>query len=264
MRNELLISAVGVSKKFGAVKAVGEVSLDVYKGGVYGVAGLNGAGKSTLLAILAGVMRPSGGMVYYRGSPIYPGSDSEGRKGARSLKIGYVPQDIALFADLSVRDNLKFWALACIYGKGDGAKTGEIADRIRRAADSAGLAERMSDKVRVLSGGLKRRVNIAAALAANPEVLIMDEPTAGLDVKNRRDILNFISILARDGNRGLAVVCTSHQSGELEMVSDRLLLLDRGEVAYDGAPEDVFKGRYSDYRSIDDILYSMGNEARIN
>ena len=256
MNGELLISAVDISKKYGAVNAVSRISLDVYAGGIYGVAGLNGAGKSTLLAILAGVMRPNEGMVYYRGVPVYAG-----RRRAGALRIGYVPQDIALFPDLSVKDNLKFWALTGMSSKRAGAAAQPVRRRIADAAEAAGLSGHMNKNVRALSGGMKRRVNIAAALATNPEVLIMDEPTAGLDVKNRRDILNFIGIMARDRQRGLAVICTSHQSGELEMISDRLLLLDRGQAVYDGPPSDVFGGKYSAYNNIDDILYAMGNKA---
>ena len=237
-------------KKFGDVAAVDQVSLTVAPGGIYGVAGLNGAGKSTLLSILAGVMRPDGGRVLYRGADIRRG-------GSRNVRISYVPQEIALFPDLSVYDNLKFWSLAGT----DASKRYErpVKERILEAAGATGLSERLRKQVNVLSGGMKRRVNIAAALVTEPEVLIMDEPTAGLDVKNRRDILNFISMLARRAEGALAVVCTSHQSGELETISDRLLLLDRGRAVFDGAPSEVFSGKYDSYENIDDILYSLGS-----
>ena len=266
MEKELLIRATGIVKKYGSLTAVDNVSMDVHSGEIYGVAGLNGAGKSTLLAILAGVMRPDSGDIVYKevrsGSRVnHPQSAGPGAGGAykstpaKALRIGYVPQDIALFPDLSVYDNLKFWAIAGPV-RWDSIP---LKDRILSAATVAGLTEKLRQSVRSLSGGMKQRVNIAAALAAGPDILIMDEPTAGLDVKNRRDVLNFINSLARSSQYGLAVVCTSHQSGELEMISDRLLLLDRGRTVFDGSPVDVFSGKYTDYANIDDILYSLGN-----
>jgi len=269
--NELLISASGIVKKFGALTAVDNVSLDVYSGEIYGVAGLNGAGKSTLLEILAGVMRPDGGAVLYRGYPVNvgrqfpgaPGRDGVKTNNGRSLRIGYVPQETALFPDLTVYDNLKFWALA--NRNPSGRSTPEnpmeintpLKERIYAVARSTGLGDKIRQSVRFLSGGMKQRVNIAAALVSGPDVLIMDEPTAGLDVKNRRDIINLINTLARSAEGGLAVICTSHQSGELETISNRLLLLDRGRAVYDGPPAGVFDGRYASYGNIDDILYSL-------
>ena len=244
MTDNLLISAAGVTKKFGSLTAVDNVYMDIYSGGIYGVAGLNGAGKSTLLMILAGVTRPDSGSVRYA---------------AGKIRVGYVPQDIALFPDLSVYDNMKFWALAGFSAKDSPTTAAPLKKRILRVSETAGLSDRLRQPVRSLSGGMKQRVNIAAALIADPDILIMDEPTAGLDVKNRRDILNFINGLAKRGQGSLAVVCTSHQSGELEMISDRLLLLDRGQTIFDGPPGEVFSGKYSSYNNIDDILYSLGN-----
>lgn len=257
MENELLISAAGISKNFGPVTAVDDISIDVYSGEIYGVAGLNGAGKSTLLAILAKVMRPDRGAVFYRGEPGQTGYIGSG--GERPLRIGYVPQDIALFPDLSVYDNLKFWMLASSAGRRGGYAGKPAAGYIKAVAETAGLSGCLRRAVRTLSGGMRRRVNIAAALVSAPDVLIMDEPTAGLDVKNRRDILNFIATLAMAPKGGLAVVCTSHQSGELEMISNRLLLMDRGKAVFDGPPGSVFSGKYESYDNIDDILYSLGS-----
>lgn len=197
-------------------------------------------------------MRPDEGAVYYRGEDV-------ARGGANAARIGYVPQDIALFPDLSVYDNLTFWSLANPrHGKSTPAGR-PVKERIRDAAGAAGLEGVLRKQVNSLSGGMKRRVNIAAALVTEPDVLIMDEPTAGLDVKNRRDILNFISALARRADGGLAVVCTSHQSGELETISDRLLLLHKGKSVFDGPPSSVFSGRFASYQNIDDILYSLGS-----
>ena len=255
---DLVISAVGITKKFGSLTAVDNVGMDVRSGEIYGVAGLNGAGKSTLLAILAGVMRPDGGTVEYAGKPANAASAK--KRSAVNIRIGYVPQDIALFPDLTVYDNLKFWALAGSGAKSpDRAATPPLKEYILSVSETAGLSDRLRQSARSLSGGMKQRLNIAAALVADPDILIMDEPTAGLDVKNRRDILNFINSLAKRAKGGLAVVCTSHQPGELETISDRLLLLDRGRTIFDGPPANVFSGRYAGYNNIDDIIYSLGN-----
>jgi len=270
MDRELLISVDNISKKFGPLAAVEGVSFDVYSGEICGVAGLNGAGKSTLLSILAGVMRPDGGAVYYRGRPVYTTARYDGggarpetpprAKMARTLRIGYVPQEIALFPDLTVYDNLKFWSLAGSKANApQKAGTGKATtkERLTSVAEATGLYDRLRQPLHSLSGGMKQRVNIAAALVTNPDILIMDEPTAGLDVKNRRDIINIINALVKRAGGGLAVICTSHQSGELEMISNRLLLLDRGMAVYNGPPSGVFSGQYAAYDNIDDILYSL-------
>jgi len=260
MNNEILISAVNIRKKYRALTAVEDVSIDVYPGKIYGVAGLNGAGKSTLLAVLAGVTRPDGGAVWYRGGTRAVHTPRKMKKSPGSLRIGYVPQDVALFPELSVYDNLKFWALASDSSHGQFLASDSshgLKRRILSSAGSVGLSGELRRPVRVLSGGMKQRANIAAALVTGPDVLIMDEPTAGLDVKNRRDIINTIGSLVRTSGAGLAVICTSHQPGELEMVSNRLLLLDRGRVVFDGAPSDVFHGKYANYANMDDILYSL-------
>jgi ABC-2 type transport system ATP-binding protein len=212
------------------VAALSDVSVNIREGEIYGIAGLNGAGKSTLLSVLSGVVRPDGGAVLYRGADI--------RAKGRALRIGYVPQEISLFPDLTVYDNLKFWA---------SVRARPSKSRIVEAAGAAGLSGALKRRVSALSGGMKRRVNIASALVARPDVLVMDEPTAGLDVKNRRDIIKFIMDLigaqrragASGGGAALTVVYTSHQAGELEYVSDRILLLHRGRALFEGAPQDA-------------------------
>ncbi|MDR3121250.1 MAG: ABC transporter ATP-binding protein [Clostridiales bacterium] len=286
--DEALIRAEGLVKRFGKVAALDRVCLSVRRGEIYGVAGLNGAGKSTLLSVLAGIMPPDEGAVYYRERDAYARKRESARErksltsgaGPYALRVGYVPQDIALFPDLSVYDNLKFWALAAAPPASD------VKARVYGAASAAGLTDRLRERLSVLSGGMKRRVNIAAALATAPEILIMDEPTAGLDIKNRRDILNFVRGLAKAPPRaesvaaappsnfasaipaaapaaasppaGLAVLFTSHQSGEIESFCDRLLLLDRGVPVFEGRPADAFIGKYKDFENFDDILYAIG------
>lgn len=222
-----IMQAARVSKSYRGVAALSDVSINIYCGEIYGIAGLNGAGKSTLLSVLAGAAKPDSGKVLHRGADI--------RSSRRALRVGYVPQEIALFPDLTVRDNLKFWAAA--------ASARPSKGQIAEAAEASGLSGALGRRVSALSGGMKRRANIASALVARPDVLIMDEPTAGLDAKNRRDIIGFIMRLAgaprAEGGGAMTVVYTSHQAGELEYVSDRILLLHRGRAIFEGAPGDA-------------------------
>jgi len=265
-----MIDVQGISKRYKDVPALSDIDLSVERGEIVGIAGLNGAGKSTLISIMSGILKPDRGAVLHEGVDIFkPG-------GARSpLTIGYVPQEIALFDSLNVSDNLNFWASA-----GDashGAKSGSTrAERIGNALRMCDLADHSKKKISQLSGGMKRRANIAAALVTEPDILIMDEPTAGLDVKNRKDILLFIRALVSDsaeGSRPLTVVFTSHQAGEFDLICDRIVLLDRGKKVFDGHVSQIstyFSGDVGDFvknigsdvgsSTIDDILYTLGSE----
>ncbi|MCL2163622.1 MAG: ABC transporter ATP-binding protein [Oscillospiraceae bacterium] len=263
-----MIEVINVSKTYGKVPALSNISFNVNRGEVLGIAGLNAAGKSTLISIISGILKPDIGAVLHENVNIF---DTR----SRPLKIGYVPQEIALFDDLSVIDNLNFWAAAG--GKPRAASGLQSRDsRIKNALRRCSLEEHRKKKILTLSGGFKRRANIAAALVLDPDVLIMDEPTAGLDSKNRRDILIFIYNLAceRPGpdNEPLTVIFTSHQAGEFELICNRIILLDKGKIAYDGNISQM-TGYFSDILikngikmnssmnsiTIDDILYMLGS-----
>ena len=244
-----MIKARHVFKSYKDHAALENVSLTVRESELFGIAGLNGAGKSTLLSVLTGLIRPDSGTVYYHDVDIFSANARPG------LRIGFVPQEIALFQDLRVSDNLEFWAWS-----GTAQTKEQVRNSAMTAALQSGLEHVLKKKLSTLSGGMKRRVNIAAALAMNPDVLIMDEPTVGLDVKNRRDIMRFIRALVTQSkstntddpvpqsasanpstlpSRSLTVIFTSHQSGELETFCDRLLLLHRGKSVYEGSLEGV-------------------------
>jgi len=263
---DILLRCEDVRKTYKGNQALDGVSLEVRSGEIYGIAGLNGAGKSTLLTMLAGILPPDSGQVFYRDADVF-GQDGS-RNAARELRVGYVPQEIALFPELSVQDNILFWALAAKYRRR--AKKDDVKERVRRVAKYCGLFDRLRAPVASLSGGMKRRVNIASALVTGPEALIMDEPTVGLDARNRRDILAFIQSLAkrRKAGKGLAVILTSHQSGELESICDRILLLNRGVVLFEGTLDEIldkYKGLARPGErifNVDDILYRIGDAAR--
>ena len=254
------LEARSLVKRYRGVAAVDGVSLGVRGREVVGVAGLNGAGKSTLLMMLAGVLAPDSGSVLYRGVDIYGGGRAATRRGG-ILRVGYVPQEIAAFPNLTAFDNLLFFAAAPAGGAvapvgGIAAPAGGAASpkaAVQEAAAMAGLSGKLGAKLSAMSGGMKRRLNIAAALVTRPEVLIMDEPTAGLDAKNRREIAALIRELAA---AGLAVVYTSHQAGELERLSDMVLVIHEGR-SVDGGVADELCARHG-ARSIDDILCGLG------
>jgi len=262
-----MISAENITKIYKGLKAIDNISLKIADGEIYGIAGLNGAGKSTLISILAGVVRPNFGNVLYNDVDIF-----SKRKNA-AIKIGYVPQEIALFPELSVLDNLKFWSAASNSVQKRILSQAYLESLFEHISLIAGLKSILSKKVSTLSGGMKRRVNISAALCSDPDILIMDEPTAGLDVKNRRDIINFVTDLVKNSNRftnkKMTVIYTSHQSGELEQICDKILLIHNGKKILESPTNELFNHFSQSYLSsdlqtnlnkmttIDDILYNI-------
>ena len=247
---EVVLEARSLVKRFQGVAAIDGVGLRVRSREVFGVAGLNGAGKSTLLMMLAGVLAPDSGSVLHRGIDIHGGGARRAALGRScALRVGYVPQEIAAFPNLTALDNLRFFAAApgraCAAGGADAA--------IKEAAHMAGLSSVLRVRLSALSGGMKRRLNIAAALAMRPDALIMDEPTAGLDAKNRRDVVALIRDLA---SGGLAVIYTSHQTGELERLSDMIMVIHEGRSVGEGAADELCE-RFG-AQSVDDILCGLG------
>lgn len=186
--------------------ALGPLSLRVYQGEVLGVRGPNGAGKSTLLGLLAGVLRPDGGMIQY----------APGVRG----HIGYVPQELSLYSGLTGLENLRFWALAC------GLPRGAARPRSLWLLRQLGLEEKGAQPVSAYSGGMKRRLHLATALMATPRLLLLDEPTAGADDDSAALILRLIAHMR---GQGCGIVLTSHRAGELETACGRVLTLRDGK-----------------------------------
>ncbi|PTQ52008.1 MAG: ABC transporter, ATP-binding protein [Brockia lithotrophica] len=215
-----------VTKRYGARIAVDDVSLRVSAGECLGFLGPNGAGKSTLLAAAAGIVRPDAGSIRIGNRDIW-----RSPREAKRL-IGFVPQDVALYPTLTARENLAFWG--SLAGIGD-ART--LRKRIAEVLELVGLEERDRDRVRNLSGGMKRRLNIAAALLHQPSLLFLDEPTVGIDPQSRRHILDTVRSLVRD--KGLTVVYTSHYMEEVEDLCTRVAIVDRGKVLVVGTLDDV-------------------------
>ena len=219
-----MLEARNLAKRFGPIQAVQDVSLRIGAGESVGLLGPNGAGKSTTVAMLCGLIVPDRGEVLVDGKRLRGGADP-----ARG-RIGLVPQELALVDELSATANLEFFgALQALGGKA-----------LRAAMDSClelvGLSGRSSCAVRTFSGGMKRRLNLAAALLHDPEVLILDEPTVGVDPQSRNAIFDGLERLRASGK---AILYTTHYMEEAERLCDRLVIVDHGRVIAEGRLDDL-------------------------
>ncbi|MED1287095.1 ABC transporter ATP-binding protein [Bacillus mycoides] len=204
-----------ITKSFGKKEIVKNVSFEVKKGETFGLLGPNGAGKSTTISMICGLIPYDSGYIKVGGKSVkeYP---LEAKK-----KIGIVPQDIALYPTLSAKENLIFWGK--MYGL-----NGKVAkERAEEVLAYVGLQDRGKDKIETFSGGMKRRINIGAALMHEPELLIMDEPTVGIDPQSRNHILETVKKL---NEKGMTVIYTSHYMEEVEYLCERIAIVDHGKV----------------------------------
>jgi ABC-2 type transport system ATP-binding protein len=192
-----------------------DVSLEVNAGQIVGLLGPNGAGKSTTVGMIAGLLTPDAGEVRVNGAPL--SGDTDPRKRA----IGLVPQDLALFEELSARENLRFFG--SIYSLAGASLEAAIASGLQ----FVGLADRARDKVKTFSGGMKRRLNLAAGLLHDPDLVLLDEPTVGIDPQSRNAIFDNLEALRA---RGKALVYTTHYMEEAERLCDRIVIIDHGRV----------------------------------
>ncbi|HEV8373429.1 MAG TPA: ABC transporter ATP-binding protein [Actinomycetota bacterium] len=211
-------------KRYGERLAVDGVGFQVAAGETYGLLGPNGAGKTTAISMICGLLRRDGGEVTVAGVSL------DRDPGAVKAAIGYVPQDVALYQDLTGRENLRFWAR--MYGLAGG----ELADRVDGALTVVGLTERAGDKVAAYSGGMQRRLNIAAGLLHRPRLLVLDEPTVGVDPQSRNAILENVEAL---GGEGVAVLYTTHYMEEAERLCDRVGIIDQGRLIAEGTRREL-------------------------
>lgn len=210
-----LLDVEHLRKSYGALVAVDDVSLSVDAGEVFGLLGPNGAGKSTTMSMIAGLVEPDAGEVRVHSTT--NGSTPTDRR----LLLGVVPQDLAVYPDLKVRENLTFFG--SLYGIGKE----ELARRVDSALDRVGLADRQDSLTHTLSGGMKRRLNFAVALLHQPRLLILDEPTVGVDPQSRAHLLDCVRDLA---SAGMAVIYASHYMEEVQTICRRVAILDHGKV----------------------------------
>ena len=220
------IEVRGLEKCFGDFAAVKKIDFEVLQGEIFSLLGPNGAGKSTTISMLCCLLEPSGGDALVMGHSIK--HDPQAVKAS----LGVVPQDIALYPDLSARENLTFW------GKMYGLRGAELTKRVDEVLEIIGLTERQKDRVEKFSGGMKRRVNIGAALLHKPAVIIMDEPTVGIDPQSRRNILDNVKQL---NSQGMTVLYTTHYMEEAQELSDHIAIMDQGQVIAGGTHAELVK-----------------------
>jgi len=216
----------GLRKAFGSVVAVDDVSFTIAPGQILAVLGPNGAGKTTTVSMISGLFPPDAGEIRIDGQVSRSDTDPIKRR------IGLVPQDLALYDELTAQDNLNFFgALHNL--------TGSALDHAMAAALTlVGLGDRMRDRVKTFSGGMKRRLNLAAGLLHDPDILLLDEPTVGVDPQSRNAIFDNLEQLK---DRGKALLYTTHYMEEAERLADRLVVIDRGTVV----ANDTLEGLYA-------------------
>jgi lipooligosaccharide transport system ATP-binding protein len=224
-----LVHARGLVKRFGELVAVDGVDFDVQRGEAFGFLGPNGAGKTSTMRMIGCVSPPSDGMLRILGlDPVTRGAEIRER-------LGVVPQQDTLDMELTVRENI------VIYGRYFGLPRGELGKRADELLEFVQLNERAGDKVEPLSGGMKRRLTIARSLVNDPSVLLLDEPTTGLDPQARHTVWDRLFRLKQ---RGVTLILTTHYMDEAEQLCDRLVVMDKGKIAAEGSPQELIR-RYS-------------------
>lgn len=217
-----MVEIHNITKKYKTVTAVDGITLQIPRGEIYGLLGPNGAGKSTTISMVSSLLKPTSGELRVGGYSVMK-DPALVRK-----QIGLVPQDIALYPTLTAYENLKFFGrMNGIYGKPLNTKTDQVLEVV-------GLRERAKDRIESFSGGMKRRINIAVALMNDPELLILDEPTVGIDPQSRNHILETVKKL---NQQGITVLYTSHYMEEVEFLCTRIAIMDHGKLIAEGTQE---------------------------
>ncbi len=221
-----LLEIKELSKSFGAIRAVDSVGFEVRSGEIYGLLGPNGAGKTTTISMISGLLKPDAGEVIVAGTPFW--SDPQR---AKSI-MGVVPQELAIYEELTGRENLEFWGrMAGLSSHDAKARAGELLEQLS-------LSDRAKDPVKTYSGGMKRRINLGCALLHRPQILLLDEPTVGIDPQARLNILEFIRGLRSSGT---GILYTTHYLEEAETLCDRIAIIDHGKLLAEGTFNELQK-----------------------
>ncbi|MCY3694843.1 MAG: ABC transporter ATP-binding protein [Chloroflexi bacterium] len=227
MRSSPLISVDALGKSFGARVALDGISLEVADGGITGLLGPNGAGKTTFLRILTTILPADSGDVSVGGVSV------SADPAAVRAQLGVCPQDLAIYEDLTGQENVAF------FGRLSGLSRRQARASAARQLELVGLADRASDRAGTYSGGMKRRLNIAVALVANPRLLLLDEPTVGVDPQSRNRIFEVVESL-RD--EGMTIVYTTHYMEEADRLCDQVVVIDLGRIVAQGTPRELKSG----------------------
>ncbi|MGL5577059.1 MAG: ABC transporter ATP-binding protein [Sarcina sp.] len=213
-----------LNKKFGDFVAVNNLSLKIKKGEIYGLLGPNGAGKSTTIGIICGLLKSTSGKVNILDVDV-----TKSMRG-QNKKIGFVPQDISVYSDLTAYENLKF------FGQLYGLRGRKLEERIEFALEFTGLSDVRKKLSKEFSGGMKRRLNIGCAILHDPEIVIMDEPTVGIDPQSRNSILEAVKKLNEEG---VTIIYTTHYMEEVESICSEIAIIDHGNVIVSGRKEEL-------------------------
>lgn len=219
-----MIEVRDLQKSYGELMAVKGVSFTAEKGSVFGLLGPNGAGKSTTISCICGLLKPTAGTVTVNGHDIV----KEAKKAKRSL--GVVPQELAIYQDFSARDNLAYWGAAY------GLKGKELKSRVDFVLERIGLQDRAGELPKTYSGGLKRRLNFGCGLVHEPQILLLDEPTVGVDPQSRESLFNLVK---EERDKGTCVLYTTHYMEEAENLCDELAIIDHGLIIAAGTLKDL-------------------------
>lgn len=225
-----MITVRSVSKSYGNIEAVKNVSFNIGKGEIFGILGPNGAGKSTIVNILNTLIKPDKGDVIIDGVNIRDDGDTV------KLIMGVVPQEIALYEELTAYENLMFWGGLYDIPKSD------LKANINKTLGVVDLVNRKDDRIKTFSGGMKRRINIACSLLHNPRILVLDEPTVGVDPQNRNHIFE---VIERLNSEGMTIIYTTHYMEEAERFCDKIAIIDTGQI--------VAQGTFKELKHISDI-----------
>jgi len=217
----IVLQTQHLTKRYGKLTAVKDLTLEIYEGEVFGFLGPNGAGKTTSINLMCGLLEPDSGQVLVRGKPIHNG-DAENRS-----RVGVCPQNIVLWERLTCFEQLQFM------GQMYGLSARQAGQNSRRLLEELDLVEKSGQLARTLSGGMQRRLNVAMALVHDPEIVVLDEPEAGLDPQSRVKVREYIQSLARRKT----VILTTHNMDEAERVADRIAIIDHGELLVLDTPE---------------------------
>jgi ABC-2 type transport system ATP-binding protein len=219
-----VLAAQGLVKRYGDRKVVDDVSFHIDRGETYGLLGPNGAGKTTTISMVCGLLAGDAGQVEVAGLPMHLGA------APAKASVGLVPQDVALYPDLTARENLQF------FGRLQGISRNELRARVDETLELIGLVDRANDRIESYSGGMKRRCNIGAGLLHRPALLVLDEPTVGVDPQSRNAILESVEAL---GTLGLSVLYTTHYMEEAQRLCDRVGIIDEGRLVAEGTQPEL-------------------------